>query len=381
MSQQDWLEKDYYAVLGLKKDATPDQIKKAFRKLARENHPDQNKDPQAEKRFKEVTEANDILSDPDKRKEYDEARSLFGSGGFRFPGSGGGSTGFSQGQGINLDDLLGGAGGGIGDIFGNLFGGSSRSTSRGPRRGQDAEAEATLSFHDAAHGSTVSLRLTSETACDACHGTGAKAGTNPRVCPTCQGSGMTARSSGAFAVSQPCETCHGRGLIIDDPCPVCHGTGRGDSSRTIQVRIPAGVTDGQRIRIKGKGGPGGNGGAAGDLYVFVHVTPDKLFSRTGDNLAITVPVTYAEATLGAAIDVPTLDGGRVTLKIPAGTKSGRTFRAKGKGIDGKSGTTDLLVTVEVVVPSHLSAEAKAALEAYENLAQEGNPREHLRSGS
>ena len=379
MSQKDWLEKDYYAVLGLKKDATDDQIKKAFRKLARQYHPDQNKGPEAEEKFKEITEAHDVLADPKTRKEYDEARSLFGSG-FRFPGGGGGGGGRTSG--INLDDLFSSSGGGLGDIFGGLFnGGGATRSSRSPRRGNDVETETTLSFREAANGTMISVRLSSDTACSACHGTGAKPGTSPHVCPTCQGSGMTARQSGAFAVSEPCSACHGRGLIIDDPCPTCHGTGQGRSNRTIQVRIPAGVLDGQRIRVAGKGTVGTNGGSAGDLYVVVHVTPDPLFSRQGENLAITVPVTYPEAALGAEIGVPTLDGGQVRLKIPAGTKSGRTFRAKGKGIEKKSGRTDLLVTVQVQVPENLSEKAKEALRTYESLAGESNPRANLRVGA
>ena len=365
MSQKDWLEKDYYNVLGLKKDASDDQIKKAFRKLARQYHPDQNKDPEAEKRFKEVTEAHDILSDPTTRQEYDQARSLFGAG---FRGGAGG---------VNLNDLLGGAG--LGDLFGGLFNGGPVRAQRGPRRGNDVETEVRLSFRDAANGATISARLSSDTACQACHGTGAKAGTSPQVCPGCQGSGMTARHSGGFAVSEPCNTCHGRGLIIDEVCPTCHGAGQGLSERTIQVRIPAGVANEQRIRIKGKGGAGVNGGPAGDLYVLVHVSSDPLFSRQGEHLAITVPVSFPEAALGAEIGVPTLDGGQVRLKIPPGTKSGRTFRAKSKGIELKPGRTDLLVTVHVQVPEQLSPQAKEALRAYEALAGEPDPRANLRS--
>ena len=370
MSQKDWLEKDYYSVLGLKKDASEEQIKKAFRKLARQYHPDQNKDPEAERKFKEVTEAHDILSDPKTRKEYDQARSLFGSGGFHFPGSG-------RGPSVNFEDLFS-SGSGLGDIFGGLFSGGAQ---RGQKRGSDLETEVTIGFREAAHGTTIPVRLSSDTACESCRGTGAKAGTTPRVCTTCQGSGMTARQSGAFAVSEPCGTCHGRGLMIDDPCPACAGSGQGRSSQTIQVRIPAGVNDRQRIRIAGKGTAGATGGGAGDLYVVVHVTPDPLFSRQGDHLAITVPVTYVEAALGAEIGVPTLDAGQVRLKIPAGTKSGRTFRAKGKGIELKSGTTDLLVTVQVQVPEHLSPQAQEALRTYEALAGEGNPRAAMRAGT
>ncbi|MDR0959446.1 MAG: molecular chaperone DnaJ [Propionibacteriaceae bacterium] len=386
MSTKDWIEKDYYKTLGVKKDASQDQIKKAFRKLARENHPDQNADPKAEERFKEITEAHDVLGDPAKRKEYDEARSLFGAGGgFRFPGAGGmGGAAGGRASGINLDDLFGDVGG-IGDIFGNLFntpGGAAPRTStagagRGPRRGADVEGEVTVSFLNSVEGATVEVRMAGDTACDNCHGTGAEPGTAPRVCPTCQGSGMMSRQSGGFAFSEPCSDCRGRGLIIDHPCKVCNGTGRKPSSKAMQVRVPAGVTDGQRIRVKGKGGPGANGGAAGDLYVVVHVKPHTLYGRKGDNLTISVPVTYAEAALGSTIEVPLLGGGSVSLKVPAGTPSGRTFRVKGKGIALKAGRSDLLVTIDVQVPKTLSAEAKEALSAYQSLAHEGDPRSEL----
>jgi len=384
MSQKDWLEKDYYAVLGLKKDASDDQIKKAFRKLARQYHPDQNKAPEAERKFKEVTEAHDVLSDAKTRKEYDEARSLFGTGGFHFPGSGGGSGSRTT---INMEDLFsnlgnaGSGGGGLGDILGGLFNSGSTRTKNAPKRGTDIESEVTLNFRQAANGAMISVKLTSEASCSNCRGTGAEPGTMPKVCQSCQGSGMTPRPAIGFAVSEPCAGCHGRGLLIDDPCPVCHGTGQGRLDRTVQVRIPAGVADGQRIKVAGKGMAGANGGTAGDLFVLVHVTPDPLFSRQGEHLAITVPVTYAEAALGAEIGVPTLDGGQVRLKIPAGTKSGRTFRAKGKGIERKSGVTDLLVTVAVQVPSQLSPAAQEALRTYAALADEADPRANLRSGS
>nr|WP_300141722.1 molecular chaperone DnaJ [Propionicimonas sp.] len=376
MSTKDYLEKDYYKVLGVSKDAKPDEIKKAFRKLARQYHPDQNKhNADAETKFKEISEANSVLSDPEKRKEYDEARSLFGGGGFRFPGAG-------QGGGPSVDDLFRGAGdAGLGDLFGNLFGGggtTTRRANRGPRRGADIEGEVTIDFADALAGSTVTMQTTSDTVCPTCHGTGARPGTQPRVCPICQGSGMqTSTSGGVFAVTEPCRECRGRGMLVDDPCPTCHGSGRGQSTRTMQVRIPAGVTDGQRIRIKGKGGAGENSGAAGDLYVLVHVRPHKLFGRKGDHLTLTVPVTFAEAALGAEISVPTLDGGPVRLKVPAGTPNGRTFRVRGRGVKGGATDGDLLVTVEVQVPKHLSEEARAALTDFQAKAGGGDPRAHL----
>lgn len=378
MSTKDYLEKDYYKVLGVSKDAKPEEIKKAFRKLARQYHPDQNKtNADAEAKFKEISEANSILSDPAKRKEYDEARSLFGGGGFRFPGAGQG--------GPSMEDLFRGAGdSGIGDLFGNLFGGATttRRTSRGPRRGADIEGEVTIDFASALAGSTVTMQTTSDAACPTCHGTGARPGSQPRVCPVCQGSGMqTSTSGGVFAVTEPCRECRGRGMIVDDPCATCQGSGRGQSTRTMQVRIPAGVTDGQRIRIKGKGGAGENSGASGDLYVLVHVRPHKVFGRKGDHLTVTVPVTFAEAVLGAEISVPTLDGGPVRLKVPAGTPNGRTFRVRGRGVKGGATDGDLLVTVEVEVPTHLSEEAKAALADYQAKAGGGDPRAHLLGGS
>ncbi len=378
MSTKDYLEKDYYKVLGVSKDAKPEEIKKAFRKLARQYHPDQNKtNADAEAKFKEISEANSILSDPAKRKEYDEARSLFGGGGFRFPGAGQG--------GPSMEDLFRGAGdSGIGDLFGNLFGGATttRRTSRGPRRGADIEGEVTIDFASALAGSTVTMQTTSDAACPTCHGTGARPGSQPRVCPVCQGSGMqTSTSGGVFAVTEPCRECRGRGMIVDDPCATCQGSGRGQSTRTMQVRIPAGVTDGQRIRIKGKGGAGENSGASGDLYVLVHVRPHKVFGRKGDHLTVTVPVTFAEAALGAEISVPTLDDGPVRLKVPAGTPNGRTFRVRGRGVKGGATDGDLLVTVEVEVPTHLSEEAKAALADYQAKAGGGDPRAHLLGGS
>lgn len=382
MSTKDWLEKDYYKVLGVSSDAKPEEIKKAFRKLARENHPDQNQNnPEAEQRFKDISEAHSVLSDEKKRKEYDEARSLFGGGGFRFPGSG---------QGPSMEDLFrnasGGQSGNISDLFGNLFGGTSTrrtSTNRGPRRGQDIEGEATIDFTQAVDGATVTMQTVSDEACAACSGTGAKAGTLPKVCPTCQGSGMqTSTSGGVFAVSEPCHDCRGRGLIVEEPCEVCGGSGRGRSTRSMQVRIPAGVTDGQRIRIKGKGGAGENGGAPGDLYVVVHVRPHKLFGRKGDNLTLTVPVTFTEAALGADISVPTLGGQRVTLKIAAGTPNGRTFRVRGKGVHKPDGSTgDLLVTVEVQVPNAINDTAKEALASFAAaLGDDADPRAALYGG-
>ncbi|KOU19491.1 molecular chaperone DnaJ [Streptomyces sp. WM6372] len=386
MSTKDFVEKDYYKVLGVPKDATEAEIKKAYRKLAREFHPDANKgDASAEERFKEISEANDILGDAKKRKEYDEARALFGNGGFRpGPGGGGGSFNFDLGdlfggtqQGGGAAGGFGGGGGGLGDVFGGLFnrGGAGPGTRVQPRRGQDIESEVTLSFTEAVDGATVPLRMSSQAPCKACSGTGDKNGT-PRVCPTCVGTGQVSRGSGGgFSLTDPCADCKGRGLIAETPCDVCKGSGRAKSSRTMQVRIPAGVSDGQRIRLRGKGAPGERGGPAGDLYVVVHVDGHPVFGRKDDNLTVTVPVTIAEAALGADIKVPTLNGPSVTLKLPPGTPSGRTMRARGKGAVRKDGTRgDLLVTVEVAVPASLSDKAREALEMYRDATESEDPR-------
>jgi molecular chaperone DnaJ len=387
MSTKDYLEKDYYAVLGVPKSATAEDIKKAYRKLARQYHPDTNHgDPAKVTKFKEVSEAYDVLSDSKRRKEYDEARTLFGSGVGGQRGAGGGGFPFDFG------DLFGGTAGqqqggqGAGERFSDLFGGlfnrggtSTRTTgTTRPRRGQDIESEVTLSFSEAVEGSTVSLRLTSSAACTVCSGTGAKAGTTPRVCPTCEGTGAASRNLGNFAFSEPCRDCKGRGLLVDDPCPVCEGSGRAKSTRNIQARIPAGVADGQRVKLKGKGAPGENGGPAGDLYIQTHVKPHAVFGRSGDNLTITVPVTFTEAALGAEIKVPILKGMPVTLRIPAGTPNGRTFRVRGRGVTRKDGTKgDLLASVEVVVPKTLDDKSRELLTEFNTATAAEDPRADL----
>ncbi|NYE36647.1 molecular chaperone DnaJ [Nocardioides cavernae] len=381
--RNDWATKDFYQVLGVAKDASAADIKKAYRKLARENHPDSNPGDDAKhETFKAVAEAYDVVGDEAKRSTYDEFRSLQSRGGFG-PGMGGGGFsggGFGGGGGFNLDDLLrerGGAGGGIGDMFGDLFGGGrargQQQASR-PRRGADVESSATIGFTDALDGVTVSLRLTSDAACPTCQGTGGKPGTRPHICPECEGAGfVVSGSGGAFAMQETCPRCGGRQLVYDEACPTCHGSGRGTSARTIQARIPAGVKDGARIRLKGKGAPGENGGPAGDLFVKVKVTPHRVFGRKDDNLTIDVPVSFDEVALGAEIKIPTLGGAPVTLKIPAGTPNGRTFRVRGKGATKRDGSKgDLLATVEVQVPASLDQTAREALESY-RAATAGKP--------
>lgn len=380
MSTKDFVEKDYYAALGVAKDASAADIKKSYRKLAAKLHPDKNPgDADSEKRFKDVSEANSVLSDPKTRGEYDEVRRLYGSGAYR-PGGFGGSGGFGApgggAGGFDFNDIFAQAGrqqgggaagaGGLGDIFGGLFNGGTAGAGRTqprPARGRDVETEATLSFGESVTGVTVPLRMHTPGTCPNCKGTGAKPGTAPRNCPTCQGRGVTTRSQGAFAFSEPCRDCRGSGTIVDDPCPDCHGNGVTSQSRTITVRIPAGVKDGQRIRVAGKGSPGQRGAPAGDLFVVVHVSGHELFGRSGDNLTLEVPVSFAEAALGTTVRVPTLDSA-VTLKIPAGTASGQTFRIKGRGVQGAKKHGDLMVTVDVEVPKKLSSQAREALQAF-----------------
>ncbi|NGM12831.1 molecular chaperone DnaJ [Verrucosispora sp. WMMA2044] len=382
MSSKDWIEKDYYAVLGVAKAAPADEIKKAYRKLARESHPDHNPgDAKAEERFKAVSEAYAVLGDDAKRREYDEMRSLFGSGAFRRGARQGGQPG---GVPFDVSDLFGGAqagggrfaGGNISDLFSSIFSGGGGAGAPGPARGRDIETEVALDFDHAVRGVTLPLTLRAPGVCDTCHGNGAKPGTVPRTCPVCHGAGVTNRNQGAFSFSEPCRNCQGVGTVVDEKCPECQGTGGVTKTRTLNVRFPAGVADGQRIRLAGRGEPGERGGPAGDLFVHVKVRPDEVFGRTGDDLTLTVPITFAEAVLGTDLRVPTLDG-PVTLRVPPGTPSGRILRARGKGVsrrDGQAG--DLLVTLDVVVPAGISDEARAALETF---AEQTPPaaREHL----
>ncbi len=375
MVQREWVEKDFYKVLGVSSDADDAEIKRVAKKLLAENHPDRNpNNPTAEERYKEVGEARDVLTDSAKRKEYDETRRMFASGGFgrRFGGggdSGGGFSGYEDGTGgFNLNDLFGQAGqdGGanIGDLFGGLFGrGAPPRTSR-PRRGKDLETETQLDFLEATKGVAMPLRLTSPAPCTNCHGSGARPGTSPKVCPGCNGSGMINRNQGAFGFSEPCTECRGSGSIIEHPCEECQGSGVTTRTRTINVRIPPGVEDGQRIRLAGQGEAGLRGAPSGDLYVTVHVRPDKVFGRDGDDLTVTAPVSFTELALGTTLSVPTLDG-KVGVKVPKGTSDGRILRVRGRGVPKRSGGAgDLLVTVKVAVPPELEGQALEALQAY-----------------
>ena len=348
--QREWLEKDYYRVLGVSATASEKDVTSAYRKLAKKLHPDANPgDQKAEEKFKDISAAYDVLGDPTKRKEYDEARRL-GGGAMPGFGRGGAPGGFGGGSGgikfdyTDLSDLLGGA-------FGR------RKPTGGPKRGRDLEAELHLSFAEAVAGLETAVNLTSDVACTMCSGTGAAPGTNPVICGVCGSRGVIDDNQGLFGFSRPCAACKGTGMRIETPCPQCKGTAVVRKPRRIKVRIPAGVQDGKRLTYKHKGDAGRDGGQAGDLHVTVHVAPDSRFGREGDDLTVTVPVTFPEAALGATVTAPTMDG-TVRFPIPAGTRSGRTFRVKGKGVKGG----DLRVTVEVTVPTALTDEQRHLVE-------------------
>jgi molecular chaperone DnaJ len=358
-----------YEILGVSKTATADEIKKAYRKLARQYHPDRNPgDESAEERFKEVQGAYDLLSDPEKRKQYDTFGSANGRGG---PGFGGGNVNFAD---FDLGDL-----GNLGDLFGGVFGNRGRGQQRQTRaqRGSDSEVQINLSFEDALKGVETKIPVTLETACSECHGSGARPGTAPIICPECKGRGVVAESQGFFALSQPCPRCRGNGTVIEDPCPRCHGSGRERRTKRYTVKIPAGVKDGTRIRLKGKGEAGFQGGEAGDLFVVTRVEPSKLYERRGDDLVVDVPVTFSEAALGATIDVPTPDGS-VSLKVKPGTQDGKLLRVKGKGaprLKG-SGRGDVLARLRVAVPTRLKKRERELLEELQKVSGE-DPRERL----
>ncbi|NDB18234.1 MAG: molecular chaperone DnaJ [Actinobacteria bacterium] len=377
MSARDWIEKDFYKVLGVSASASADEIKKSYRKLAKQYHPDTNVgDANAEERFKEVSEAYDVLSSDSKRKEYDEARAMFDAGGRPGAGYAGGFPGGGAQGGPGMQDLFGD--GGFGDLLGGLFGGGGRRRS-GPSRGNDLEVETTVGFHDALRGATVALRLRGEATCDTCAGSGAKPGTSPRTCGACNGSGNQVRNAGGFGFSEPCRDCRGQGVIIDSPCSGCRSSGRTEKTRTVQTKIPAGIRDGTRMRLAGHGAPGSRGASAGDLYVTVRVAEHPMFGRTGDNITLTVPVTFPEAALGGKVTIPTPLDGDVTIAIAPGTSSGRVLRVKGKGAPTKGGGRgDLLATVDVSVPTGLNEAAKQALSQYAQAAGEDAVRDSLK---
>ena len=360
--------KNLYDVLGVPKNASKEEIKKAYRKLARQYHPDRNPgDAEAEAKFKEVQAAYDVLADDAKRKQYD----TMGTADGRFGGPGGGGWTFTTEGGFDFGDL--------GDLFGGLFGGG-RGAARGrpaAQRGADIEAVVNLSFEHSLRGIETKIPVEVETACSQCGGTGAQPGSAPVICPECNGRGVKAESQGLFALSQPCPRCRGNGTVIEKPCPKCHGTGRERRTKRYSVKIPAGVKDGTRIRLKGKGESGVAGGPPGDLFVVTRVEPSKLFKRRGAaDLIVDVPVTYAEAALGAKVEVPTPYGDRLSVKIPAGSETGRLLRLKGHGAPKLrgGGKGDLIARVKVTVPKKLSKAEREAIEALQKASRE-HPRE------
>jgi molecular chaperone DnaJ len=362
---------DHYKILGVGKNASDEEIKKAYRKLARQYHPDRNSgDKRAEERFKEISQAHDVLSDPEKRKQYDRGSGPFG---FGMPG------GFDAGS----------FGGGFGDILSNLFGGAGaggagaggragRTRGAGAQvRGRDLETEVSLTFEQAIEGAQVPLAVPTSQPCPTCHGTGAKPGTSPRVCPVCNGRGVESQSQGIFSISQPCSNCGGAGTVIDDPCPTCGGTGAQRSVRRLRVNIPAGVRDGSRIRLAGKGEAGPRGTEPGDLYVITRVADSPVFKWVGDNLEVEVPLTIPEAVRGGVIEVPTLQGSK-RLRIPRGTKHGTVQRLRGEGpprLGGKS-RGDIRYRFVIDVPESLSAEQSEAIDRLSQVMN-GNPRAKL----
>ncbi|HZQ04587.1 MAG TPA: molecular chaperone DnaJ [Gaiellaceae bacterium] len=356
-----------YESLGVPKNASADEIKKAYRKLVREYHPDKNPgDKAAEARFKEVQAAYDVLSDPEKRKQYDR----FGAANGR-PGPGPTNVDFGD---LGDFDL-----GNLGDLFGGLFGGARGRDGRQQRgqRGNDVEVEVRVSFEDALRGVQTTVPVTLDLACRTCHGTGAAPGTAPSRCPQCNGTGTVATSQGLFALQQPCPRCRGMGTIVETPCPTCHGSGRERRTKRYTVPIPAGVRDGTRIKLKGKGEAGYGGAPAGDLYVVTRVEQSRLYERRGDDLVLDVPITFDEAALGATVEIPTPDG-RVSLKVPPGSADGKLLRVKGRGaprLKG-SGRGDLLARLRVQVPSKLTKAQREALDEFRK-ATKTNPRERL----
>jgi len=370
---------DYYKTLGVDKKATAEEIKKAYRKLARKYHPDRNPDDkEAEARFKEISQAHDVLGDPEKRKQYDTGAGPFATG----AGPGGGFGGFGN---FDFD------GSSMGDILSNLFGGgaggpgSTRTQRQRQRaqRGADLEAQVSISFDQAVAGAQVPLQVPMRAVCETCHGTGAKPGTTPTVCPRCEGRGIETQGQGMFSISQPCSLCGGSGTVIEDPCPTCHGTGAVRTIKRLRVNIPAGVRDGGRIRLPGKGEPGPNGGPPGDLYLVVHVSPSPVFTRKGDNFEVEVPLSIPEALRGAEVQVPTLDGTK-TLRVGPGTKHGTVQRLRGEGPpkpgSGKGGAApsrgDIRYRFVIDVPDKLDAEQQAAVDVLSK-AFNGDPRARL----
>jgi molecular chaperone DnaJ len=369
-------KRDFYAVLGVGSSASQDEIKKAYRKLAKKNHPDANaSDPKAAERFKEISEANNVLGDPVKRKQYDEMRQLgaFDGG---FGGFGGGARssrgassygGAGGGQTINFQDFDIGGLGGLGDLFSSMFGGGeTRQTTRqrGPEKGETVEAAVNIPFRTAAGGGKVPINLDVTEECGTCHGSGAAPGASLKICPECNGRGVISFGQGGFAVNRPCPVCLGRGQVPTEPCPTCHGSGEVRLKRKVLINVPPGVDTGSKIRLKGQGGKGPQGGPPGDLIITFNVLPDKFYRRDGLDVIATVPLNIAQATLGTKISVKTLDGKKVAIKIPPGTPSGKRLRVRGHGIQKGEKKGDLIVEVSIAVPEKLSEEQERMMKEF-----------------
>lgn len=359
---------DYYKTLGVDKKASAEEVKKAYRKLARQYHPDRNPDNKdAESRFKDISQAYDVLGDPEKRKQYDSGSGPFAGN----AGPGGGFGGFGN---FDFD------GSSMGDILSNLFGSSTagRRARTKPERGTDLETQVSITFDQAVSGAQVPLQVPMQATCGTCRGTGAKPGTTPSVCPRCEGRGIETEGQGMFSISQPCSRCGGAGTVIEEPCPTCNGAGAVRTVKRLRVNIPAGVRDGSRIRLAGKGEPGRSGGPPGDLYLITHVSPSPLFKRKGENLEVEVPLSIPEALRGAEVRVPTL-GESKTLRVRPGTTHGTVQRLRGEGPPklGRSGERgDIHYRFVIDVPENLSAEQESAIEALSK-TMEGDPRAGL----
>lgn len=366
--------KDFYAVLGVSSSASQDEIKKAYRKLAKKHHPDANaNDPKTGERFKEISEANNVLGDPKKRKQYDEMRRLGAFDGGGFGGFGGGArsargAGARGGaQNINFQEFDIGGLGGLGDLFSSMFGGGEtrqRERARGPEKGQSVEATLDIPFRTAARGGKVPIELEVSEECSTCHGTGAAPGAQLKICPECNGRGVISFGQGGFAVNRPCPVCLGKGQVPTEPCPTCHGTGEVRVRRKVLVNVPPGVDTGSKIRLKGQGGKGNANGPPGDLVITFNVLPDKFYRRDGLDVIATVPLNIAQATLGTKISVRTLDGKKLAIKIPPGTPSGKRFRVRGQGIQKGDKKGDLIVEVSIQVPEKLSEEQERMMKEF-----------------
>src|SRR5688572_5342176 len=368
--------KDYYQTLGVSEDADQDAIKKAYRALARRYHPDKNPgNPQAEETFKEISAAYSVLSDPQKRSQYDQMRKMAaagaGAGGFHGFGPGGPAGGWQTIDIEDLESIFGSEGGGLGDLFSSIFGGGGRARTRTreapePRRGADRQVEVAISFEVAARGGEVAVTVPLEEECPRCHGSGGEPGSSVQTCPQCGGSGLVSLSRGGFAVQRPCPRCYGRGTLVERPCGRCGGDGSVTQRRKVKIRVPAGIEDGGRIRLRGKGEPGVAGGPPGDLLLVVRIKPHRFFRRDGLDTHVTVPITITQAILGTKIRVRTVHETKVQLTVPPGTQSGTRFRLRGQGIHAGQQTGDQYVEAVVKVPEELSEQER---ELVEKLAQ------------